>query len=120
MGTNTAPIEGYETAEVEREDDGDDVPEIDLAEDGPVAGTVVNIRSGEDDRGPWHLLTVLDDDQGLVKVWAKWDVKQHVNSGRIREGTDVCLYVDDSEERTLPDSDESQHPHKAAFPEASD
>ncbi|GAB3681200.1 hypothetical protein GCM10028857_05060 [Salinarchaeum chitinilyticum] len=118
MATNSALPEGYETAEVQNDNDRDDDDPVDLAEAGPLVGTVVNVKSGEDDRGAWHLLTVLTEDDGLQKVWAKWDVKQHVNAGRIHEGTDVCLYVDEDEERSLPDSDETQHPHKAAFPES--
>jgi len=120
MAANNAPIEGYETAEVERDDNNDDIEPADLGDVGPIAGTVVNVKSGENDKGPWHLLTVLDDEDGLVKVWAKWDVKSHCNDGNIREGTDVCLYVDEDEERQMPNSDETSHPHKVAFPEAGD
>lgn len=116
---SNGPPEGYEPAQVENNDDDDDVPEIDLEEVGSINGTVVNHIAGEDDRGPWHKLRIMSDDEGLVDYWAKWDAKQLCNKGRIKEGVELYVYLDEEPESFTNDDGETVEkiPHRVAFPE---
>jgi hypothetical protein len=49
-------------------------------------GPVLDIEEGEGQYGPWFLLTIKDDDRGVVDYFAKDEVKTACKSGQLERG----------------------------------
>ena len=92
MATDKAsPPEGFDTAP----DTEQDVETIELKPGDVLLGTVTDTLEGEGEFGPWIRLTIMDDERGLVRWFAKGDAKTLYYNDDLKTGKEVWVHKDE-------------------------
>ena len=110
------PPDGFER--FESDDPDSDVPTVELDAGEVLEGLVLDLTEGEGDYGPWYRLKIKDESRGVVRYFAKDEVKRAAAQDRIEVGEQIWVAMD-TDEVTLERDDGSTHdyhPTNCAFP----
>ncbi|MWV64283.1 hypothetical protein GRS48_05515 [Halorubrum sp. JWXQ-INN 858] len=110
------PPDGFE--QFESADLDGEVPTVELGPGDVLEGLVLDFTEGEGEYGPWYRLKIKDESRGVVRYFAKGEVKRAAAQDRIEVGDPIWVAMD-TEETTLERDDGSTHdyhPTMVAFP----
>ncbi|TKX45170.1 hypothetical protein [Halorubrum sp. ARQ200] len=110
------PPDGYE--QFEGESPESDLPTVELGPGDVLEGLVLDLTEGEGEYGPWYRLKIKDESRGVVRYFAKDEVKRAAAQDRIEVGEQIWVAMD-TDEVTLERDDGSTHdynPTMVAFP----
>ena len=110
------PPDGFER--FESDDPDSDVPTVELDAGEVLEGLVLDLTEGEGDYGPWYRLKIKDESRGVVRYFAKDEVKRAAAADKIEVGEQIWVAMD-TEEVTLERDDGSTHdyhPTMVCFP----
>ncbi|WP_256412390.1 hypothetical protein [Halorubrum rubrum] len=113
---NPTPPDGYER--FESNDPDSDVPTVELGPGDVLEGLVLDFTEGEGEYGPWYRLKIKDENRGVVRYFAKDEVKRAAAQDRIEVGEPIWVAMK-TDEVTLEREDGSTHeynPTTVAFP----
>lgn len=96
----------------------DDEPTVDLEPGDTLQGIVLDVSDGENEHGPWYRLRMKDEERGVIRYFAKDEVKRAAREGRIVEGEAIWVGRGVTEETFTNDEGKEQpyHPTSVAFP----
>ena len=110
------PPDGYE--QFESEDPDGDVPTVELGPGDVLEGLVLDLTEGEGEYGPWYRLRIKDETKGVVRYFAKGEVKRAAAQDRIEVGEPIWIAMD-TDDATLERDDGTvveYNPTMVAFP----